>query len=104
MRSVLFTIPLDGHLNLGALGKIPVFGMGLLLALWCLVGLGFVILTVRREGWKGLGMTVPVVWLAVAAAVFKAPEITDAVPIYGYASMLILGLWASSSLAARRLR
>ena len=104
MRSVLFSIPLDGQLNLGPLGKVPVFGMGLLLALWALIGLGYIVLTVRRVGWNGLGLTVPLVWGAVAAAIFKAPEIAHSVPIYGYASMLILGLWVSSSLAARRLR
>lgn len=104
MRSVLFSIPLDGQVNLGPLGKLPVFGLGLLLGLWCLVGLGVVLLTVQRYGWKGLGLTVPIVWIAVATLIFKAPELAKAVPIYGYASMLILGLWASSSLAGRRLR
>jgi phosphatidylglycerol:prolipoprotein diacylglycerol transferase len=104
MRSVLFTIPLDGQASLGPLGKVPVFGMGLLLGLWCLAGLALVVLTVRRGGWQALGMTVPAVWVAVAAAIFMAPEIAHSFPIYGYASMLILGLWASSSLAARRLR
>ena len=54
MRSILFSIPLDGSVDLGPLGKFPVFGIGLLLALWCLIGITYVTLTVRRHGWKGL--------------------------------------------------
>ena len=105
MRSILFTIPLDGQVNLGPLGRIPVFGIGLLLALWCLVGTGYVALTVRREGWKGVGMTILAVWAVVALVIFKAGELTiKAIPVYGYGTMLFVGFLASASLAARRLR
>src|SRR5262245_45923882 len=105
MRSILFKIPLDGQISLGPLGRIPVFGMGLLLALWCLVGAGYVALTVRREGWKGVGLTVVTVWAVVALAIFKAGELAiNAIPVYGYGTMLFVGFLASASLAARRLR
>jgi phosphatidylglycerol:prolipoprotein diacylglycerol transferase len=105
MRSILFTIPLDGFVDLGPLGKIPVFGVGLLLALWCLVGIGYVTLTARQHGWKGLSGLSLSIWAGVALAIFKAAELPiKAVPVYGYGSMLFLGFLASSSLAAWRLR
>ena len=105
MRSILFTIPLDGFVDLGPLGKIPVFGIGLVLALWCLVGIGYVILTARQHGWKNLSGISLLIWGAVAIAIFKAAELPiKALPVYGYGSMLFLGFLASSSLAAWRLR
>jgi phosphatidylglycerol:prolipoprotein diacylglycerol transferase len=105
MRSILFTIPLDGSVDLGPLGKVPVFGVGLLLALWCLIGLAYVTLTVRRHGWKGLSGISLLIWGAVALAIFKAAELPiKALPVYGYGTMLFLGFLASSSLAAWRMR
>ena len=105
MRSVLFSIPLDGHVDLGLLGRIPVFGIGLALAVWCLAGMAFVALTVRRGGWKGVGLTTVLVWGAIALALFKAGELAiKAIPVYGYGMMLFIGFLASASLAARRLR
>jgi phosphatidylglycerol:prolipoprotein diacylglycerol transferase len=105
MRSILFSIPLDGRIDLGPFGQIPVFGMGLLLAVWCLLGIGYAVLTVRRAGWKGLGPMVLVVWAVVAVAIFKAAEMNiKAIPVYGYGTMLFVGFLASASLSARRLR
>ena len=105
MRSILFTIPLDGSIDLGPLGKIPVFGVGLVLALWCLIGVGYVTLTVRQHGSKSLSGISLLIWGAVAIAIFKAAELSiKALPVYGYGSMLFLGFLASSSLAAWRLR
>ena len=103
MRSVLFTIPLDGRIDLGPLGQIPVFGFGLLLAVWVLLGAAYVIAVVRRRGWQGVGAVVPVIWVVVAVAILKAPD-SHALPVYGYGTMLFFGFLASASLAARRLR
>jgi len=105
MRSTLFTIPLDGKIDLGALGKLPVFGLGLLLGIWCLIGLAYVVLTVRREGMKNLSLVSLFIWAVVAVAIFKAAEMEiKAIPVYGYGTMLVFGFMASSILAARRLR
>ena len=38
MRSILFSIPLDGRVDLGPLGKIPVFGVGLVLLFDIIMG------------------------------------------------------------------
>jgi phosphatidylglycerol:prolipoprotein diacylglycerol transferase len=105
MRSVLFSIPLDGQVDLGPLGRIPVFGMGLLLAVWCLAGIVSATLVVRRRGWKSVGPTVVLVWAAIAVALFKAGELAiKTIPVYGYGMMLFFGFLTSASLAARRLR
>ena len=105
MRSVLFRIPLDGVVNLGPLGKIPVFGLGLILGLWTLIGLIYLGATVRRQGWKGISGVVLVIWGVVAVALFKAGELSfKSIPIYGYGSMLFVAFVASASLAAHRLR
>src|SRR5689334_11486256 len=105
MRSILFSIPLDGRVDLGPLGSIPVFGMGLILAIWCLIGITYVALAVRREGWRSPSLTVLLVWAAVAVGIFKAAELNiRAIPVYGYGTMLFLGFLASASLAAWRLR
>jgi phosphatidylglycerol:prolipoprotein diacylglycerol transferase len=105
MRSILFKIPLDGQVDLGSLGKIPVFGFGLLLAVWCLVLVAYFVLTVRREGWKAVGYTVPFIWAIVALGIFKAAELQiKAIPVYGYGTMLFIGFLASAMVAARRLR
>lgn len=105
MRSTLFSIPLDGLVDLGPLGKIPVFGGGLLLGLWCLVLAVYVGLTVRREGWKAISVMSLVVWGGVALAIFKAAELQmKAIPVYGYGTMLFIGFVVSAGLASRRLR
>jgi phosphatidylglycerol:prolipoprotein diacylglycerol transferase len=107
MRSILFSIPLDGRVDLPGLGKVPVFGIGILLTVWCLFGLAFAALQYRREGWRGLTGFTAIVWFAIALAIFKAPEIqlkNHAIPVYGYGTMLFLGFLASASLAAKRLR
>ncbi|MBI3865350.1 MAG: prolipoprotein diacylglyceryl transferase [Planctomycetia bacterium] len=105
MRSILFSIPLDGRVDLGPLGKIPVFGVGLVLAAWCLVLAGYVVLTVRREGWKSVSGLSLVIWGGVALAIFKAGEFQiKAIPVYGYGTMLFVGFLGSAMIAARRLR
>lgn len=107
MRSILFRIPLDGRLDLGPLGKVPVFGLGLLLAIWCLVGLPALFFEFRRNGWKRMGTMPAIAWLAVAIGLFKAPDLGitgNAIPVYGYGTMLFIGFAASAWFAAWRIR
>lgn len=98
MRSVLFTIPLDGQV-----GAVPVFGFGLLLAIWAILGATYVVLTTRRGGWKELSTGTGIVWVVVAVAIVKAPDFHK-IPVYGYGTMLFLGFLASASFAAWRIR
>lgn len=107
MRSVLFTIPLDGSLDLGPLGKLPVFGIGLLLGVWTLFGVAYLLLHLRQYGARNFGVATGIVWLAIATALFKAPELpvtNHAIPVYGYGTMLFLGFLASASFASYRIR
>lgn len=106
MRSVLFSIPLDGRLDLGPLGKVPIFGIGLAMALWCALGVTYLVLQVRRrrgKSFESIGFVTLAVWVAVLLAIFKAPAL-QSIPVYGYGTMLFLGFLGSASLAARRIR
>ncbi len=98
MRPVLFRIPLDGALDLGPLGKLPIFGFGLLLGLWLAVGL-FVWFRLRRAG-----NTAPlpgdiVTFCLLSAAIVVAPRFTDSIPIFGYGVMMCLGFVSATMLA-----
>jgi phosphatidylglycerol:prolipoprotein diacylglycerol transferase len=105
MRSVLFLIPLKGTIDLGPLGQVSVFGVGLLLALWVLFGLAFAALSYRKHGTSALGGTPAVIWAAVAAAIIAGRYVARAdLPIYGYGTMLFVAFLGSAALAARRLR
>lgn len=105
MRSTLFSIPLDRTLDLGPLGNVPFFGIGLFLALWCLVGLAFALWHLRR-GVKAAELApAAVTWLIVAAIIYLPARLPiRSIPIYGYGTMLFLGFVAASSFAAWRLR
>jgi phosphatidylglycerol:prolipoprotein diacylglycerol transferase len=102
MRSVLLTIPLDGRIDLGPLGKVPIFGCGLALGLWCLIGAAYAVTLIRRHRWQDLGSATAIVWLVIALAIFKAPDLVE-FPIYGYGMMLFVGFLAAVSLAAWRI-
>jgi phosphatidylglycerol---prolipoprotein diacylglyceryl transferase len=104
MRSVLFTIPLDARLDLGALGKFPVFGAGILLALWGLFGVLFAVLLLRRGALKELGLSTGIVWGIVAAAIILLPHYFKTLPIHGFGTMLFLAVIATVSYTSRRLR
>ncbi|MSR60396.1 MAG: prolipoprotein diacylglyceryl transferase [Planctomycetaceae bacterium] len=82
--------------------------MGLLLALWCLIGVPVLLLDFRRNGWKRFEFfTTSGVWLVVAIALFIAPELgiaNHAIPVYGYGMMLFVGFAASAWFAAWRIR
>lgn len=74
MRPILFRIPLDGSLNLGPLGKLPVFGFGLLFGVWLAVGLFFWFRARRTEGTTPLAGDL-VTFGLLGAAIVLAPSI-----------------------------
>lgn len=107
MRPILFRIPLDGSLDLGPLGKWPVFGFGLLLGVWLAVGL-FLWFRARRSE-AGRPSTEDYVFYGVIHAfivgvrrfaVRFANE--PSIPIFGYGMMMCLGFVSATLLAARR--
>ena len=99
MRSTLFHIPLAIPWGDAA---VPLFGFGLLLALWLLVGGGWLAWAARRQG---LGPALRQLWLplAVVAAMlgWVLPWLDDGhgIPVRGYGVMLLAaascGTWLS---------
>lgn len=107
MRPILFRIPFDGSLDLGPLGKLPVFGFGLLFGIWLAVGL-FVWLRARRVS-GAAPLPGDLATFGVFGAVFVlAPSIAarfgpnPGIPIFGYGLMMCLGFVSATLLAARR--
>ncbi len=101
------------------LGEIPLFGFGLLAAIWLLFSLALLTLQIRRDGWSAdvAGTLVTLVVLG-ALICFVLPnvmvEIPDAraaergpvrgLPIRGYGTMLLAAVAAALVLAMRRAR
>lgn len=100
MLRELFRIPIE-------ISGVPLLGLGVLLAVWCVGGLafGFRLRTLQRQGY-------PVNWtewfttLAIgAAAIFLAPRLfPEGLPIRGYGVMLLLALTSGVALALQRTR
>lgn len=107
MRPILFRIPLDGSLDLGPLGKLPVFGFGLLFGVWLAMGL-FFWFRARRAGGTSPLMGDLVTFGLFGAAIVLAPSIAarfgpnPGIPIFGYGLMMCLGFVSATLLAARR--
>ncbi|HLQ43899.1 MAG TPA: prolipoprotein diacylglyceryl transferase family protein, partial [Planctomycetaceae bacterium] len=107
MRPILFRIPLDRTLDLGPLGQLPVFGCGLLLAVWFAVGLACWFRS-RRAG-VGLPPFADVLtFVVLGAAIILAPRVAarfgpnPAIPIFGYGLMMCLGFVFATLLASHR--
>jgi phosphatidylglycerol---prolipoprotein diacylglyceryl transferase len=98
MRSTLFHIPLE-------VAGVPLFGFGLLLALWtavCAVRLGTIW---YRRGWSGEIWGEFVMMSLLAAVIAKVlPALCDnaGLPLRGYGVMVFLGVVAGVALAAFR--
>lgn len=103
MRSILFSIPVDATIPLGPV-TIPLFGFGLLLAIWVGMGLYLGLRIVRRYGASAIPMSTYVVWGVIAVVIFDLPRHLQAIPIFGYGAMLFLGFFTATSLASRRLK
>lgn len=110
MRAVLFRIPLDGALDLGPLGRLPVFGFGLLLGVWFAVGL-FVWFRGRRHSvttgdgpasgdWLTFGLLGIAIALAPSIGAKWGPN--PSIPVFGYGLMMCLGFVAATMLASHR--
>jgi prolipoprotein diacylglyceryltransferase len=98
MQQTLFTIP-------GELFGLPVFGIGLLLAIWILFSAILMFVIVRRQGFSAEACGfVPIIVLVVAVIVFLMPSLVEGggLPIRGYGVMFLLGVVAGVGLAAYR--
>lgn len=106
MRQILISIPWDG-IPLGGV-RVPIFGFGLLLGAWCLVGVWSLFQLRRSVGrWTWPPVDAVVMWLVIAAIVVKLPDFArpafpDGLPIFGYGAMILVGLVSGVKLAERR--
>jgi phosphatidylglycerol---prolipoprotein diacylglyceryl transferase len=96
MQSELLRIPYEWN-------GVPIFGVGVLLAIWALASVAILAGLVRRHGWSGeTWSTVPVL-LFVGAAILVLPRVfPGGMPIRGYGVMLLAGISAGIALAIRR--
>lgn len=98
MRQTLFSLPYE-------VAGIPVFGVGLLLALCVFSGLLLTVWVGRRQGWGGDTWTYPPLILVIAAVVgWLLPRLAEehGVPIRGYGVVMLLAILAGTGLAAWR--
>ncbi|MGC4005304.1 MAG: prolipoprotein diacylglyceryl transferase [Pirellulales bacterium] len=100
MRQTLFHLPEE-------LFGYPLFGVGLLLAAWCLFSLVFLTWQYRRAGWSGEFTNSLVMSALFAGVVWKLlPLLADAegIPIRGYGVMMLIAVVCSVGLAVHRAR
>ncbi len=98
MCSELFRIPI-------AWGGVPIFGLGVLLAIWAALSAITVVSLVRRQGWSGeIWSSLPVMLLAGAVIVFLPRVFPDGLPVRGYGVMLLVAISAGVCMAIYRAR
>ncbi len=104
MRQTLFEIKFNSEISLGPLGDIPVFGLGLLLALWAIFGSVLLVLHYRKHGKLLPPLNEFALWAAVAMAIYYAPiqQKLQGIPIFGYGFMLFLGFLVATAFASWR--
>ncbi|QDU79547.1 Prolipoprotein diacylglyceryl transferase [Polystyrenella longa] len=109
MRQVLFRITLDGSVNLGPLGEIPLFGFGLVLLIWTLFNGGLLWFSRQNksdEEKSSILRSTLVTWAIGSVVIFLLPNfasrIPQGIPVFGYGFMVMLGILAGGWTAGRR--
>ncbi len=98
MCSELFRIPYTW-------GGVPIFGVGVLLALWAIVAAITLVGLIRHNGLNSDTLSsLPVLLLLGAAILFLPRVFPDGLPIRGYGVMLLVGITSGVGLAMRRAR
>jgi phosphatidylglycerol:prolipoprotein diacylglycerol transferase len=96
MCSELFHIP-------NTLGGVPIFGIGILFALWAVTSATTIVGLVRRHGWSRETISALPVMLLVGAAILFLPRVfPDGMPIRGYGVMLLAGITAGVGMSIYR--
>ncbi len=98
MCSELFRIPYE-------VGGVPIFGVGVLLAIWAIAAAATIVGLVRKHGSVAevLG-SLPVLLLLGAAIVFLPRVFPDGLPVRGYGLMLLVGITSGVGMAMYRAR
>jgi phosphatidylglycerol:prolipoprotein diacylglycerol transferase len=98
MCSELFRIPYEW-------GGVPIFGVGVLLAIWAVVTAAMIIGIVRRQAWTADTLISLLVLLLVGAVILFLPRVfPDGLPIRGYGVMLLVGIITGVGMAMYRAR
>lgn len=104
MYQTLFKIP-------ATLAGYPVFGFGLLLALWAVAAVVTLLVLVRRQGWNAdtwgyvpifLLIGAIIAWVLPAICVRSPDGVLLGLPIRGYGAMMLLAVVSGTALAAWR--
>jgi phosphatidylglycerol:prolipoprotein diacylglycerol transferase len=73
-------------------GGVPIFGFGVLLVVWALIGLGSFAMMVRRQGWNAETLSLLPLLLLTGAAIVGLPRLfPGGLPIRGYGLMVLAG-------------
>jgi phosphatidylglycerol---prolipoprotein diacylglyceryl transferase len=98
MCSELFRIPYTW-------AGVPIFGFGVLLAIWAIAGLTSLALSIRRHGWNGETWSIVPLLMLTGAAILWLPKLfPEGLPIRGYGLMVLLGTVSGVALATYRAR
>jgi phosphatidylglycerol:prolipoprotein diacylglycerol transferase len=86
-------------------GGVPIFGFGVLFAIWAIASLATLLGLVRRQGWSAETWSAVPMLLLVGAAIVLLPRVfPDGLPIRGYGLMLLAGITAGVGMAIYRAR
>jgi phosphatidylglycerol:prolipoprotein diacylglycerol transferase len=98
MCSELWRIPYEA-------GGVPLFGFGVLLAVWAVASVWLLVAAVRRQGWNAETWSLVLPLAFVGAAILFLPKyFPEGLPIRGYGVMLLVGSAAGIGLAIYRAR
>jgi len=98
MYSELFKIPYEW-------GGVPIFGFGVLLALWAIASAITLAGLAKRHGWGAETWSAVPMLLLLGAAIVMLPRIfPDGLPIRGYGVMLLIGISSGVGMAIYRAR
>jgi phosphatidylglycerol:prolipoprotein diacylglycerol transferase len=96
MQSELLRIPYQWQ-------GVPIFGVGLLLAVWAIAAVVIVTRLVRAHGWGAETWSTLPVLLFVGAAILVLPRVfPDGLPVRGYGVLMVAGITSGVALAIRR--
>ncbi len=98
MCSELFRIPYTW-------GGVPIFGVGVLLAIWAIASALTLVSLIRRQGLNSETLSSLPILLLLGAAIVLLPRVfPNGLPIRGYGLMLLLGITSGVGMAVHRAR
>lgn len=103
MRQVLFRIPLDMTIPLAG-QHVPLFGVGLLLALWVALCVWWTLRHFRVSGFDTDLQSQLVFEVIVAVLIWKLPSWMTEIRIFGYGAAMVVGFLVAAYLASVRAR